>query len=627
MKHIAPDSAITGANGLIGRWLMVDLTRRGRMVVALVRNAAARRTELKEFVGAHGGDPTLVRVDELDLMRDDLGVEGDVSSVRDVYHCAGRYAWNLSEHEAHAVNVEGTMRVVRWAAQLPELRRLVYVGGYRMTRLPEWVPTSFPLPTPARKRLYRTLGAYEASKIEAQLAMRDVADENHVPWTIVSPATVSGDSRTGESDQFTGVAESIAMLWRGKMPIGVGTEKTFVPLVPVDHLARVMATLVENPKTLGQELVVLDPHTPPLPELIDGIARHLSVAPPKLNVPASVVRLLPEALTGVPRETLSFLSEDRYDVSATSAHETHAGLARPDGKAATQRWVDYMVSTRFGDAPQAEPGRFISVLGSQSYVVGNVLEADTLFLHGLPWDSESGVPLIRGLSESVARVDLPGLGRSSAADGTTLDWLATLLRSRTKPLKLIGHSFGAGVIVSFSTAHPTLVSELVLVAPYFLQARPARWLRWPQISAQVFRYGGAERLQASLLGEASSPHAAVESTVAQLQRPGVAARTARTLAACADPDHRASLVASMDALTLPTLIVVGSEDPLLQQRPETMVVVTGAGHQPHVSDPEVVARSIRDWRLARSGKTGRTAPGSTVARSRPVARLRERAAG
>ena len=185
MKRNSPDSAVTGANGLIGRWLLADLVQRGRTVVALVRNAPVRRNELKAFVEMRGGDPTLLRVDELDLMRDDLGIEGDVSSVRDVYHCAGRFAWNLSEEEAHAVNVEGTARVVRWSANLPELRRLVYVGGYRMTRLPEWVPTTLPLPSIAqqqatRKRLYRTFGAYEASKIEAQLTMKAVADDNQV---------------------------------------------------------------------------------------------------------------------------------------------------------------------------------------------------------------------------------------------------------------------------------------------------------------------------------------------------------------------------------------------------------------------------------------------------------------
>ena len=411
---------------------------------------------------------------------------------------------------------------------------------------------------------------------------------------------MSGDSRTGETTQLTGVAESIAKLWRGEMPVGVGTANTFVPLTPVDHLARVMATSVENPATVGQELVVLDPDTPPLTELLDGIAQHLGIISPKLRVPTKLVRMLPERLTGVPRETLSFLSEDRYDISTTVAHEQHAGLTRPDGNAATKRWVDYLVSTRFGDTPQTEPGRFVSVSGSQSYVVGDVNESETLFLHGLPWDSESGVPLIRALPERVARVDVAGLGRSSAADGTTLAWLAALLGDRDMPMRLIGHSFGAGLAVSFAAAHPALVSELVLVAPYFLQARPPTWLRCPLVSARVFRHGGAARLHTALLGDAPSPHSAVQSTAAQLRRPGVAARTGQTLAICADANHRASLTTSLDASTIPTLIVVGSEDPLLHSRLETTVVVADADHQPHVTHPETVAQSIIRWRSSRT---------------------------
>ena len=47
---------VTGATGLIGRWLVPELTRLGRDVVALVRNADSRRAEYTDWIACHGGD-------------------------------------------------------------------------------------------------------------------------------------------------------------------------------------------------------------------------------------------------------------------------------------------------------------------------------------------------------------------------------------------------------------------------------------------------------------------------------------------------------------------------------------------------------------------------------------------
>lgn len=78
-----------------------------------------------------------------------------------------------------------------WTATRTDLRRLVYLGGYRMTRLPAWVGDSHPLPETTLRRLYLELGPYEASKVEAHFAVRAGAEELGVPLTIISPSTVA----------------------------------------------------------------------------------------------------------------------------------------------------------------------------------------------------------------------------------------------------------------------------------------------------------------------------------------------------------------------------------------------------------------------------------------------------
>ncbi len=595
MERKNPDTLVTGGTGLIGRWLLVALTRRGREVVALVRNAEARGDALRAFVTTHGGDASKLQLVEGDLLRDDLGLRQSMSTVEDVFHCAGRYAWGMTESEARAVNVDGTTRVTQWAAGLPSLRRLVYLGGYRMTRIPSWVGAEFPMPAATRTRMYREFGAYEASGIEAHVAVRQIAQDQDLPLTIVSPATVAGDSRTGETTQYTGVADSVAMLWRGQMPAGVGNDRTFVPLVPVDHLADVLATVVDNPDTLGQELVVLDPDTPTLPGLLRSIADHLGVKAPRFNLPLGLVQALPERLTGVIPETLSFLSEDRYDLESAQQHAQKMGLKLPDHAESTRRWVDFMVSTRFGEAPQAEIGRFAAIAGSSTFVVGDRDRADTVFLHGLPWDSQSGRPLARRLHGEVVRPDLPGLGRSSAATVDGLDWLHEFLQHRTDPVRIVAHSWGAGLALRYAMSHPDRVESLVMISPYFVQARASAALRCAHLGSAVFRHAKPERLQQELLGEPGPPGESVRSAAAQLRRGGVARRTATTLAAASRTRHRRMLQDQLAALQVPSLIVHGSRDPLIQPVQQPVVTISDAGHNPHITHPIEVAQAIERW--------------------------------
>ena len=83
-----PRSAVvTGATGLIGRWLITELTTRGIRTTALVRQPQERLEELRDWVRRRGGEPELLQTANLDLDADDLGL--DASAVRaldDVIH-------------------------------------------------------------------------------------------------------------------------------------------------------------------------------------------------------------------------------------------------------------------------------------------------------------------------------------------------------------------------------------------------------------------------------------------------------------------------------------------------------------------------------------------------------------
>ncbi len=353
---VEPAGLVVGATGLIGRWLTAELLARGRPVAATVRGGPAREAELRGWLRAHDVDERALTVVPADLTRPDLGLPPAdaaqaelgpsplahrLESVRDVYNAAGVYRFGMGREEAARANVGGALNVLRWAGARPRLRRLVHVSGYRVAgTLP------YPVPEDRLAGLYRRYGAYEASKREGDAAVRAIAGAAGVPLTMVNPATVIGHSVTGESGQYLGLADLVRQLWTGRLPALPGTRRTFVPVVTVDHLARFLAAVPEHDREPYQAHWLLDDATPELPALVALLARHLGVRAPRLLLPVGLVRRLPRALTGADPETLTFLSEDRYDTSSADA----VGLRHPPVEDALRRWADRLVAERFGRA-------------------------------------------------------------------------------------------------------------------------------------------------------------------------------------------------------------------------------------------------------------------------------------
>lgn len=607
---------VTGATGFIGRWLLAALTRRGQVVAALVRDAARRGPELRAFVERLGGDGACLVVVEGDVEVAGLGLERPLPNVRVVHHLAARFAFGLTREAARRTNVDGTRHVMAWASGLSGLERFVFLGGYRVTAFePARLASAEGL-----REAYRA-GAYEGSKHEAYAVFRALASDLALPWTAVHPSGLIGDSRTGETMQTVGLGDTMKELFLGRLPAQVGSPRVFVPVVTVDYLADYLASVPLRAESAGKDLVVFDPASPALPELLAIGAEHLGVPLPKRTLPLGLVRALPRRLTGVEPESLSFLSEDRYDTREGDAHAAEMGLVHPPLVRSVQRWCDFLVRTRFlaltpesavRPSEAGDRGRLVRGV----YTAGEPTRADVVLLHGLPFDGEAMQPLARRLGRSHARLDLPGLGRSLPVRAPNEGWLAKALGERAKPAVLIGHSLGAGVAVEHAARHPEQVAALVLIAPAFL-AEAAPWtLRVPAAVSIVL--GGLTRtsFQERLLAEgdeASLEEAkeAVESACASLARRGGARRAAEALADASRQDRRASLRASLReviARGVPVLIVHAAVEPIVFEVPGARVVcLEGAGHNLHLTHVEAVADAVRaflDARPPRAAKPG-----------------------
>ncbi|MEU3565024.1 SDR family oxidoreductase [Kitasatospora sp. NPDC006786] len=349
MTHAPPPrTLVLGATGFLGRWLVLELLGRGEPVAAAVRDTAGADT-LRRWLHDHGADGTAPTTVTADLTRPGLGLspadDARLGEVRDVHNLAARYAFGLTRAQAEPANLHGALHALHWSATRPGLRRLVHLSGYRVGRDPR---PRYPLDPSATATLYSRLGAYEASKHLGDAAVRVTAPRLGVPLTTVNPSSVIGHSRTGEAGQYLGPAQLVRQLHRGRLPLLPGTRRTFLPVVTVDHLARFLAAVPEHDRDPLAAHTVLDPTTPCLPELIALLARHLGVRPPRALIPVPLVRRLPRALTGADPETLTFLSEDRYDTGSADRLAADAGLTHPPLAPALTRWATRLIEEGFG---------------------------------------------------------------------------------------------------------------------------------------------------------------------------------------------------------------------------------------------------------------------------------------
>jgi pimeloyl-ACP methyl ester carboxylesterase/nucleoside-diphosphate-sugar epimerase len=501
----------------------------------------------------------------------------------------------MTDEQARHANVDGVRDIVQLARLLPELSRIVHVSGYRVGGQD---PNAVPWPEERTRATYLQLGAYEASKVESDATFQHDAEQAGLGWTVVNPSTVSGVARTGDSDQFLGLAGTLHELWKGTLSALPGNASTFVPVVPVDHLAQFMTELVVDVDSVGQSYWVLDDTTPPLHELLRIVGDHYRVRVPTLRLPVAVIKRLPRSVTKADPESLSFLSADAYPTVPAAELAQRHGLTAFTSTASLLAWADSLAAQRFGTARPTDLRRsFGTYAGVRTYELGPA-DSDSLVLPGLPVNADTWSHVLERLAAARA-VDLPGLGMTA---GGPADWKAWLdeLMSAGQVRRLIGHAIGTAVALEYATRHRRQLEHLTLVAPFFLQTPPRAWSRSTVITSQYLRRAQPAALSMRLTGAAE--HAgALSGAVADLRRGRSALHSARLLRRCSDQRWRSSLQQQLASFPGTVHVIVGSQDPLAAWSAEaldplgprlTLSVLDGAGPHPQVTHPARVAAAL-----------------------------------
>jgi nucleoside-diphosphate-sugar epimerase len=301
---------VTGATGLVGRHLLLELRDRGEHTMALVRDERGA-----EAVRALGATPVRGRVEDPALWR-------QVDDVSAIIHAAAMVTTRAGWAEYEAVNVNSVRLAATRARQLgvPVIHIssvAVYgPGGYLGDA--ESVDESFPLGAtegeafyPRSKRLAEAALWEEAGRGARAIAFR--------------PCVIYGE---GDRQFLPRVVKFARSGW---LPL-LGGEHRPMALVHARHVAQAAALALALDRGWGRPFNLVDPQPLTAPELIEAIGEGLGRRVRPLPLPASLV----DAGAWVADNLLERLTPGGYPTRASGAIRFWRGAKPYKATAATR---------------------------------------------------------------------------------------------------------------------------------------------------------------------------------------------------------------------------------------------------------------------------------------------------
>jgi nucleoside-diphosphate-sugar epimerase len=291
---------VTGATGFLGASLARRLLAGGARVRVLARSPVKAKPLMDQGAQIMVGDIT-----------DRAAVAAAVDDVGVVYHLAGRLlAPGVPGVEYHRTHVEGTKLLLACCQKAPSLERFVHCSTTGVLGATGDRPADENAP-------FRPTNVYEATKAEAELAVRD-AWRDGFPAVIARPGLVYGPGDLHLLAFFRSV------LRRQFRPIGRRT--VWLHPIYIDDMTEALVRCGQRPAAVGECFHLAGREPVPLGELADAIARAGGTRLPRGHIPLPAARAaaalgdrLPPTLkpsAPLTRSRLDFLTHSRvYDVA------------------------------------------------------------------------------------------------------------------------------------------------------------------------------------------------------------------------------------------------------------------------------------------------------------------------
>ncbi|MGZ3253102.1 MAG: UDP-glucose 4-epimerase family protein [Burkholderiaceae bacterium] len=257
-----PSILVTGANGFVGTALCQELSERHISFIGAVRKKTAQHQ---------------IQVGDLNSQTD----WRQALAGRDVViHLAARvHVMNEQSNDPAAafkvVNVDASLNLAKQAVK-SGVKRFVYVSsvkvnGEETTGLPY---TAFDEPKP--------LDPYGQSKLDAEIALRELSRETGLEVVVVRPPLVYGP---GVSANFLKLMQLVK--WRVPLPLGAVANSR--SMVSVQNLVDLLIVCSDHPAASGQTFLVSDDHDVSVTELLRMLATAMGRRSYLLPIPTKII--------------------------------------------------------------------------------------------------------------------------------------------------------------------------------------------------------------------------------------------------------------------------------------------------------------------------------------------------
>lgn len=261
---------ISGATGLVGRHLLLQLLQEPQSIRAIYRSPD-KRNEIINFLERRLRSEHQSNISRLEW------VEGDITDIpslyrafegiSQVYHCAGLVSFSVrDQQDLRKVNIEGTANMVNMALEF-EVEKFCHLSS--VAALGEEV-NGKPITEASPRNKEKTYNYYEISKYGAEMEVWRASQEG-LSVVIVNPAIIigPGDWHKGSSRIFQRVDKGLSF----KIPRESGW-------VAVEDVCRAMVLLMNSPIT--NERFILVGEVQSLTDITSKIAEVLQKDPPKI---------------------------------------------------------------------------------------------------------------------------------------------------------------------------------------------------------------------------------------------------------------------------------------------------------------------------------------------------------
>ncbi|HEY3817436.1 MAG TPA: SDR family oxidoreductase [Polyangiaceae bacterium] len=262
-----------------------------------------------------------------------------------IHHCAQVTYLGVDAKTAEQVNVGGAREAIEMAASCEKLECLVFhstahVSGDRRGLVLE----------DELKAGQSFRSAVEETKARAEKLVREAM--SRLPIAVMRPATIVGDSTTGEVDRFDGPYLLILLVVTSPPDIALplpGRGDEPLNLVPIDWVARASVALGRDRRAHGQTFHLVDPNPLTARRVFELVARAGGRRNPRGSIPANLAKALLRApgldrIAKSPRAFLETLTTPvTFDARNTDSLLGALGVsACPPLEAYVDKLVDYV---------------------------------------------------------------------------------------------------------------------------------------------------------------------------------------------------------------------------------------------------------------------------------------------